>query len=1041
MKQFILIAIWVVAFINTGAQPYYFRHYQVEDGLSNNTTTCALQDINGFLWFGTKDGLNRFDGYSFRTFRHNMTDSNSIGNNSIWRLYQYKRDVIWVGTERGLYSYHLSSETFQLLPECPRTEIRGITSDREGNLWFIAGFKLYQYITAQKQLVAHRLPDYLDFCTAVTAGADGNIWIGSREGYIVKYQISRRQFLPFSIFEHSPPTTSGWIEKIYDSGSGFLLIGTSNQGVKKFNLTSNTYEDLLTHNPDHTEVYARCFLRYNAHEFWVGTENGIYIYDASKKTFTHLVKNPSNPYALSDNAIYDLVKDRQGGIWAGTYFGGINYYSRQKLYFEKFFFTPSENSIKGNAVREITEDKTGNIWIGTEDAGLNVYNKKNGSFTNYAPQDRHSNLSHTNIHALLADGDSLWIGTFEHGLDVMDINTRKIIRHYGYGQAPNELKSNFIHSAYKTRSGTILIGTSNGLFAYNRAKDHFNPLRFFPANTFFSCITEDNKGNIWVGTFKNGVYFYNPSLRIYGKIKIMRHNRDRLSENRITNLFIDHSQNLLISTEDGLYSVNTQTFQTRLYHTGNLLPSNLVYSTIEDSHHTLWISTSKGLVRLDKGNHRSRTFTTANGLLSNQFNYSSAFRDSEGLMYFGSVKGLVRFDPDNISAEKHNPPLYFTNLQINNKDVAIGSQGPLKASLLHTEKITLHHNQSSISLDFAALSFTAPRNIEYAYKLEGLDNEWNYIKTNRRVYFTNLSPGSYHFKVKCSDGDGYWYPNEKTLFIEILPPWWRTRWAYAVYALCVALGIYGIVIFYHQRHSEKQQRKMELFERIKEKEIYEAKIDFFTKIAHEIRTPLTLIKAPLEKLMRRPAPDRQQEKYLKVMNKNTDRLLNLTSQLLDFRRVEAGAFVLSLEKRNVNEIVKSILNNFIPLAENKSIRLDLSAEGNYYCKLDEEATTKIISNLVDNAIKYCHQTVNISIYSSESHFVNIQVANDGPLVPGEVRDKIFLPFFRSKKTNKITGAGIGLALSRSLAELQGGNLTMRVHNDKNIFVLILPLES
>ncbi|MCH5597132.1 ligand-binding sensor domain-containing protein [Niabella ginsengisoli] len=485
MQRFLLTISLLISACIVNAQQYHFRHYQVEDGLSNNTSICTLQDSKGFMWFGTKDGLNRFDGYTFKIYRNNQSDSSSIGNNSIWRLYEDANGILWVGTERGLFAYDPKSEKFSLLPGCPRSEISGITSDKNGNLWFIAGFKLYQYNGLQKKLIIYNDIDYLHFCTTVSRTYDGQIWIGTIDGNIVKYNSIQNTFSAFSVFSHSKQSSSAWVEKIYDSGLGFLFIGTSNQGLKIFYLNKNSYEDLLLYNEGNTDIYVRDVIRRDKREYWIATENGIYIYDLAKDGFIHLVKNPVNAYALSDNAVYAFTKDKDGGIWACTYFGGVNYYPRQKIEFEKFFYTPNENSLKGNAVREITQDNNGKIWIGTEDAGLSVYDPRSAAFTNYSPEDGHSNLAHTNIHGLLVDGDKLWIGTFEHGLDVMDIKTRKIIKHYSYGDGANDLKSNFIHSLYKTKAGLIFVGTSNGLYIYNNGKDNFIPLNFLPPNNFF----------------------------------------------------------------------------------------------------------------------------------------------------------------------------------------------------------------------------------------------------------------------------------------------------------------------------------------------------------------------------------------------------------------------------------------------------------------------------------------------------------------------------------------------------------------------------
>ena len=276
------------------------------------------------------------------------------------------------------------------------------------------------------------------------------------------------QFIAYSLFSHSKPAASGWIEKIYDSGQGFLFVGTSNQGVKTFNLSTLEYTDLLTYNEDKTEIYVRDFIRTTENEYWIATESGIYIYNRAEQTFQHLKKSTVNPYALSDNAIYSFAKDKEGSIWACSYFGGVNYYSNQRLAFEKDFFIPGSNTLQGNAVREIKQDRSGNIWIGTEDAGLNMLDPKTGKFITLTPEDGHSGISHTNIHGLMLDDDRLWVGTFEHGLNILDLTTKKVIKHFAYGAGPHDLKSNFIHSIYKTSTNLIVLGTSNGMFVYNK---------------------------------------------------------------------------------------------------------------------------------------------------------------------------------------------------------------------------------------------------------------------------------------------------------------------------------------------------------------------------------------------------------------------------------------------------------------------------------------------------------------------------------------------------------------------------------------------
>lgn len=1024
------------------AQPYYFKHLQVEDGLSNNTAICTLQDSKGFLWFGTKDGLNRYDGYTFKIYRNNPSDSNSIGNNSIWRLYEDEKGTLWVGTERGLFSFDYATERFTLLKDAPQAEISGITTDKEGNLWFLAGFKVHRYTPATKNLERFDNTKELSFCVTITRSQKGEIWIGNISGELLRFNSRTNTFNIYNVFWHSPPSSSGWIDKIYDTGLGFFFVGTSSQGVKKFNPDTGHYEDILTYNDDNTEIYVRDFIQNKENEFWIATESGIYIYDLHQNSFQHLKKNTVNPYALSDNAVYSFAKDREGGIWACTYFGGINYYSNQNLTFEKFFYIPGTNTIQGNAVREIIEDPWSNIWIGTEDAGLNILNPATGKFTTLSPKDGYSGLTHTNIHGLMIDGDHLWIGTFEHGLDIMDMRTRKVIKHFAYGPGPYELKSNFIHSVFKTSNNRILVGTSNGIYLYNRQQQNFRQLDFLPSG-FYSAITEDANGNVWLGTFKNGVYYYNPELGRYGRLKYLQNGTDRLEKNRVTYTYIDSNHQLWICTEDGLFCINLKTQRIRSFSTANGLPSNLVYCVIEDNEQFLWITTSKGLVRMNPHTGVLNIFTQANGLLSDQFNYSSAFKDRMGRIYFGSVKGMIRFDPSQLNTPHIVPPVYITSMQVNNIDVDINSQGPLQESLLNTPHIRLNYMQSSLSFDFAALYYTSPQNIEYAYKLEGVDKDWNYIKTNRRVYFTNLSPGIYRFVVKSTDSKGNWANNEKSLTIEILPPWWLSKLAYTVYILLGILAVYIVIMFYHNRQKEKQKIQMALFERAKEKEAYESKIEFFTSIAHEIRTPLTLIRAPMEKIMNNIGQVPQVEKYLRAMDKNTQRLLELTNQLLDFRKVESGEFSLNKEQVNITELLQTLHVNFLPLAERKQINFQLSIPSkNAYAYLDEDATIKIISNLIDNAIKYCKSSVNITLRTSYiKKEVIITITNDGQVIPPELQERVFEPFFRTPHGEKITGSGIGLSLAKSLAELLGGTIVLHSADGINIFTLHLPLDA
>lgn len=1024
------------------AQPHYFRHYQVEAGLSNNAVICTLQDYKGFLWIGTKDGLNRFDGYNFKVFRYNADDSGSIGSNFIHCLLQDSTGIIWVGTEEGLFQYHEKTETFSPVKGTPASEIREIKMDKQHNLWFIADLILYKYDLKTALLKMYSPTEYFQ-ATSISITREGNIWIATPSGLIEKYDDIHDKFIAFNVFDHSPVAASQWIEKLYAIDKGRIFIGTSNQGVKLFDSKTGKYTDILTYNDDKTAIFAREFLPVSDHEYWIGTESGIFIYNIETGAFQNLKKQYNDPYSLSDNAVYTFCKDKEGGIWTGTYFGGLNYYPKQYTTFEKIFPKTGENSISGNAVREICPDQYGNLWIGTEDGGLNRFDKETNHFTSFKPKGTPSSISNVNIHGLLVTGDTLWIGTFEHGLDLMNIKTGKVIKHYTAGPKMHNLKSNFIYCMYQLRGGNIILGTASGLYQYDKTNDNFISLYDLP-KLFFTTILEDKEGKIWAGTYRNGLYYIDPSTKKVIHFKNNPNDKHSLTHNRINYLLEDHNGDTWIATEGGLCKLSPDKKKFKRFTIENGLPGNVIYAMLEDNRNNLWISTSKGLACFSLLTEQIKTFSTSNGLLSDQFNYNSAYKSPDGTMYFGSVKGMIRFNPDSFIKVYFHPPVYITGFQVFNEDPDIGKKGsPLNKSIILSDTLILKNKQSTFNIDFAALSYTSPRMTKYTYKLEGLDNAWTNLATNRKVFFTKLPPGHYTFRVKAANSSGVWNKDETRLHIHILPPFWKSWPAYLLYCIVIGISIFLIIRGYHRKLKAKQVRRLELFEHEKEKEIYQAKIEFFTNVAHEIRTPLTLIKGPMEKVIRKADQVPEIRNNLKIMERNTERLLALTGQLLDFRRTETNGFSLNFVKADIVILLQDILLQFKPAAEQKSIHLKSHIHLSHFnAYVDKEALKKIVSNLIDNAIKYAHSEVHICLSSphESNKYFSIEIKNDGFLIPYDMKEKIFEIFFRLKNTEKQGGTGIGLPLSRSLTELHKGILELiPSENNMNVFKLTLPI--
>lgn len=1032
---FLLFSVVSIAY----SQSYSFRHYQVENGLSYNSVICSLQDKKGFLWFGTKDGLNRFDGYTFKIFRNDPDNPKSIGNNFIHSLYEDKNQTIWVGTLAGLYKYDPLKESFSLVSPSKGYDIRDISADSRGNIWYIAGLFLSRYNEKTKQNVTYRNKAHPG-TTSLSISEKDEIWVSSMNGFIQKYNHRTDSFSNYSVFDKSEPAISNWIEKIYNTGKGYILVGTSNQGIKIFDLKTSTYKELLTSNADQTAIYARDFMDIGNDEYWIATESGLFIYNLKTGRYKNLRNKFNDPYSISDNAVYTLCKDKEGGIFAGTYFGGVNYYAKEFTSFDKFIPQTGTNSLSGYAVNEICSDKKGNLWIGTEDAGLNKLDLKTGQFKHLKPGSKKTSISHTNIHGLLATDNELWIGTFEHGLDVMDINTSKVIRHYRAGTAPNQLKSNFIESILKTSTGDILLGSSYGLYKYNKLSDDFSLLNEVPGNLHYHHVLEDSSGNIWVGSSTYGLYVFNIANKHSINYKSEENNTKSLSSNAVNSIFQDSKGNIWIATENGLNRFNEKEKNFTRYSIKNGFQSNVFYRILEDQKQNLWISTSRGLVCFSP-DEKITLYTRSNGLLNDQFNYGSAYKDKNGRMYFGSVKGMISFLPDGFRKNLFVPPIYITGFQVYNKELHIGQKNsPLTQSINFTKVLNLEHHQSTFSIDFAALGFTAPEMTEYTYTMEGLDQNWTYLKTNRKVYFTNLAPGTYTFKVRATNSSGIWNPNVVSLKIIIAPPYWASPMAYLLYSIMMVTALYYGIKYYHQRTSDKNKRKIERWESKKETELYQAKIEFFTYVTHEIKTPLTLIKGPLEEVMRHAEAMPQVKENLTTMEKNTNRLIELTDQLLGFRKAEIEGFNLCFVNVNINDILKENCSRFKTAIEQKKLELTVDLpEIPLYAYADPEALNKIFSNLIDNAVKYSRSEISVKLVTYEHNFV-ITVASDGKVIPENFQEKIFEPFFRMTSAGSERGTGIGLPLARSLTELHEGTLRLKNEDQKyNNFVLTLPI--
>lgn len=1009
---------------------YYFRHYSVEKGLSNNCTTSILQDKTGFLWIGTKDGLNRFDGYSFKVFRKTPGATGSIGSNYVHALYEDRQGVLWVGTENGLYQYHKETETFRLIPATANQYITQIQEAPNG-LWLVSNANLYRFTKATRRVEFLDTHERYRF-TKICVDKQGVLWGGTQDGLLLKYQAQQKSFTFYDLFDPADPDKNKWIESIYCTDDGQVVVGTTNAEIKWFDPNNANYRDIPLSSRLQDNLYIRCALQANEDEFWFGAESGIYIHNKKTGQTHHLQKDYDDRFALSDNAIYTLCKDREGGIWVGTYFRGLNYLPARLTPFTKYYPQKASNAITGNIVREIRKDGSGNLWIGTEDAGINKLNLQTGKFTNYQPAK--SGLSFPNIHGLLMNGHDLWVGTLLHGLNIMDTRTGKVTKHFSH-QNGSGFTHDFIYGIYKLSDGTIITTSPNGAFQYDKGTQKFEWYKALPQWVWYTGIIEDHAGVIWAITFGNGVFYLDPQTGKSGNYKHLESDPNSLSNNRVNSVFEDSKLQLWFTTDEGLCKFNKSKGTFTRYGIKDGFPSDFMFSILEDNHQRLWISTTRGLVCFTPDNGKVQVYTTQDGLLNDQFNYNAAFKDTDGRMYFGSTAGMISFNPDNFRHNNYVVPVALTGFHIIDNAQPADNQALIPQSITYNKDIKLSHRQSTFSINFASLSFTAPGILQYSYQMLGLSENWVNIKTNRQVDFVGLKPGTYQFGVKAIRSDGA--ESEIThLKVTIQPPWWQNSWAYLVYTI-IAIAV--IMLLFREvdaRYKDKNKRKIE-------KELLEDKINFFTNVAHEIKTPLTLIKVPLAKVMKKTAGQPDVQNSLNIMNRNTDRLLELSNQLLDFRQTEIGKFKISLKKTDISKLLTDACLGFADLAQEKEIvfQQDIPTEP-FFVDVDEDAFTKIIYNLLSNAVKYADQKVTIALIPFEKNHQSftIEIKNDGFLIPADYKEKIFEAFYRLKETGMESGSGIGLALARSLTQLHGGHLTLPPPTDgMNFFSLTLPI--
>lgn len=1028
-----LMVLFITPIYIWAASNYFFKHIDINNGLSSNAVLSILQDRRGFIWLGTKDGLNRYDGTSFKVF--NKSTSNLV-NNFVNVVFEDNDGNLWTGTEHGVYLFNMSTESFSYLnapiDRSGKTldgSIRCIAQDRKGNIYISSDYQgVYTYDRERKTLHRPFGGKTMQNVNAMVFG-DDRAWLGISG---VNLYVSDRQYkslVPFVDPKGQQPFKNLNFSRILVT-KRYVYVATE-QGLYAIDIKLRDVKTIVN------GFYRTLCLNADGSRLWAGSQTGIHIIDTRLNIEVDHLTMPDidNPFALADDAIYSILCDREGSMWVGSFFGGINFLSAQNINFEKYY--PQQGmEYMGRRVREICQDASGRIWFGTEDKGLFCFDTKTGNI-----QHVKTDLRTVNIHGLCVDGDYLWVGAFDGGLERIGLKdgSRKT---YFASSARGGLCSDYVFSVFRQANGTLWIGTTSGLMRYDAKSGSFVKEPHL-GSTFVYQITEDHDGTLLIATYSDGMFTYDPIHRKWKHYSYSDGKAGSIPDSKVISIFEDSKHRIWVITQNGglsLLDKDNGTFKPYPLEKSGYF--DIVFKVVEDNDGRLWCSTNSGLVcitNVEKG--QKRYFTTANGLLNNHFNYQSGFKDKNGYLYFGTIDGLIRFNPRHFYVSKVKTQIAFSDLYIMNKLMMPGAEkSPIDINIDECKKLVLSHDQNSFSIAARVLSYLSSEPEMIEYKLDGYDDWKELSGTNRNISYSNLPYGHYTLRVRALGSIGE-HADERTMEIVINPPFYWSTIAKLFYLLVVIFILYKVYSFDKRRKEAKLALMKTKIENEKEKEYYEAKINFFTNMAHEIRTPLTLIKSPLENILQRKdlSPDVTED--LMVMNNNTNRLMSLIGQLLDFRKIESTKNIsLNMEQTNISLFIKSIIQNFSHAIAARNITLKTNIESDIMSVTDQDVLTKIVSNIMSNAMKYASSYIEVTL-RTESGNIILTETNDGEIVPEDKRETIFKPFYRYEggENRNVVGTGIGLSLTRRLAELLQGTIRMGDNTDANSFILTLPV--
>lgn len=1072
IKKYLIIALsflYPLTQLSAEKPDFIFENISIEKGLSSRMVYCIIQDSQGFIWIGTDDGLNRYDGYSFRIFKQDPDNRNSISNSNINCCYRTKDNSLWFGTDKGLNRFNPEDETFSrpaptndIHAELATQRIRVIYEDRDENLWIGTQNGLFRYDRQANSIEPYSLGSqsqnvFFNIVRTIYEDHAGILWIGTFDGL---FRLNPRtkassHYRVKKAIQHEPANNLILYIQPNAADENSLWLGTET-GLCKFNTTDGSFN--IYHADDQTTGLSNNAVKHilplNDKQFFLGTDDGLNLFDIASRKATPYFHDKQNNLSICDNVIWYIFKDDSGIIWFGTN-NGISKINTRRKNFDINMLPESTDEV---IVNNITTDSEKHIWLATFN-GILRKNTTNGQIKKYL-YDVKISTNKFNRRIYTDKAGTIWTGT-NNGLLYWDSKTdnfKKIV----IKESPLLLK--YIFGITEDEAGNIWTNVNNGLCKISPKRNQSGEIVDFDYKVLYinkhishnnreiTCLHSDNNGHIWFGISNEGLFNYNIKTEKVTGFRFDPNDKNSINSISISNIFSDKDKNVYIMTDKGICRYNKERHDFTELEIDNYYRQSL-HNGIADDQNNLWLTSFLHLLYYDVRNNKTISFDFTHELKNKGFVTNSIFRDKQGKIFLGSYDRYVSFTPREIISSITDydvKPAIITSIKVFDNDVN-WNRNPGNNRNKQEETIHLKYNQNFIKIYFSLLNYYSPANNKYMYMLEGVDKQWastggiqNYAS------YSNLSPGKYIFLLKASNPDGLQSKDITRLKIDIMPPWWKSGWAYAGYSVMVIILSFFIIRTLRSKILLDRQLKQEKIEREKTEEVNTIKLRFFTNISHEFRTPLTLILGPIESLLDQISDVRIREQ-LDIMKSNAERLLRLINQIMDFRKIENKKMVLTPAATEIVSFTKSIFNMFKEHAAKRGIEFIFDSSFDECIMLfDNDKMEKVIFNLLSNAFKFTPDGGCISISidrkarKDEEEFIELSVADNGIGINKDEEGLIFERFHQSKNKSVETtdGTGIGLTLCKEFVELHEGKICVRSNNNHgSVFVVLLPVKN